>query len=156
MATVTCYLRASVDEVFDVISDPRTYPQWLVGAREIRSIDDGWPAVGTKFHHRVGLVGPVTVADNSEVVAIGAPGTLVLEVRARPLGRGRVTFTLTEEPTLDGRPLTHLTMDEVPIGAMAPLRPVLDPPTVGRNRTSLNALVAYLNTPPAARDRDSA
>ena len=39
--------------VFATLVTPETYPMWLVGAKHIRAVDDGWPAVGTKFHHRV-------------------------------------------------------------------------------------------------------
>ena len=62
--------------VFAVLVDPRTYPRWLIGAHEIRSIDADWPQPGSHFHHRVG-VGPFTIPDSSKVlgsVAHRAPG----------------------------------------------------------------------------------
>ena len=127
--------------VFAALTTPETYPQWLLGCQDIRAVDDGWPAARTRFHHRVGLIGPLTVADSTKVLEVDEPGRLVLEVRARPFGRGQVTFTL--QVTSDGG--TLLTIDEVPIGLLAPLRPVLDPVTVRRNEKSLGDLAAFLD-----------
>jgi uncharacterized protein YndB with AHSA1/START domain len=151
MAEVVRYVRLPIDEVFDAVSDPTTYPHWLVGAREIRSVEAAWPAPGTCFHHRVGLAGPLTVADSTEVVEVEAPRRLVLDARARPFGRARVRFDLAEEPDAGGDVITRVSIHEVPAGALAPLTPLLDPPTAARNRVSLNALVAYLNQPDARR-----
>src|SRR6188472_2881403 len=94
MVSVTRYAVAPIERVFEVISDPRTYPDWLVGAREIRSVDEDWPQPGSRFHHRVGLVGPLTIPDSTSSVEVEPPTRLVLEVRARPLVKGRVEFTL--------------------------------------------------------------
>lgn len=132
---------------FEALIRPQTYPEWLVGAREIRAVDADWPQVGSLFHHRVGLVGPLTVADSTKVLAIDAPHRLVLEVRARPFGRGRVEFTLEDVPPPAGGSCTRISIDEVPIGMLASAAPALDPLIIGRNTVSLNALVAYLNTP---------
>jgi uncharacterized protein YndB with AHSA1/START domain len=85
----------SPDEVFAVLVDPRTYPDWLVGADAIRSVDPGWPAPGTAFHHVVG-VGPFKIADRSEVRVIDPPRRLELEVMARPLIRAHVTFEVRD------------------------------------------------------------
>src|SRR5215204_4192576 len=118
--------------VFDALVTPETYPDWLVGCREIRAVDADWPEVGSRFHHRVGLVGPLSVDDSTEVLAIDSPHQLVLEVRFRPLGRGKVTFTL--EP--GGLQDTVVTFEEVPLGTLAPAKPVLDPITNHRTRPS--------------------
>jgi len=143
------------EAVYAALIDPRTYPEWLVGCRTIRAVDDGWPAPGTRFHHRVGLVGPVTVDDNSEVLAAEPPRHLALEVRFRPFGRGRVDFWLTTEQATPAEtgivpkprivPKTRIVMDEAPIGVIAPSAPLVAPLIAARNRTSLNALVAFLN-----------
>ena len=145
MATVRHTIHLPRSEVFAALVTPETYPHWLVGAREIRSVDDGWPAVGTAFHHRVGLVGPLKVADLSKVLAVEEPRLLSLEVRARPLGRGRATFELTEEPGPSG-PSTVVVLDEVPIGLLAPTKPLADPLTAHRNRRSLRQLEDHLLT----------
>ena len=139
MARTRRLLPADVAVVFGALTTPETYPLWLVGCQDIRSVDDGWPAPGTAFHHRVGLTAGVTVADATEVLEVEAPHRLVLHVRARPFGRGRVTFRLT--PTADG---TEVEVDEVPVGPMGLLTPVLDPFTDRRNARSLLRLERYL------------
>ena len=138
MAIVSRTIPLPPSTIFDALVDPTTYPHWLVGARDIRSVDDRWPEPGTAFHHRVGLIGPLKVADLSKVIEVDPPLLLSLEVRARPLGRGRATFSLRELAGAPGR--TEVTLDEVPLGALAPLRPVLDPITAHRNRRSLAQL----------------
>lgn len=143
MAVVRRTIACPRAEVFATLVTPETFPEWLVGAREIRDVDDGWPAVGTAFHHRVGLIGPLTVADLSKVVEIEEPRLLSLEVRARPLGRGRVTFTLIDQPGPEG-PQTVVEVDEVPIGLLAPTRPLADPLIAHRNRQSLANLAEFL------------
>lgn len=145
---VTRWALRSIDDVFDAISDPETYPTWLVGCRAIRSVDDDWPGEGARFHHRVGLVGPFAVNDSSEVLEVDRPGHLALEVRFRPAGRGRVDFRLTSDPAPDGTARTRIDMDEATIGLLAPASPLLGPLIEGRNRASLNSFVAYLNEHP--------
>lgn len=131
--------------VFAALADPETYPHWLIGARDIRSVDEDWPQPGSRFHHRVGLVGPLKVADSTKVLAIDEPHQLSVEVRARPFGRGRATFTLVEAAADGGDPATKLEIDEVPLGALAPLSPLLAPLTAARNRRSLDLLADFLN-----------
>ncbi len=154
MARVTRHVRASRDAVFDVLVRPETYPAWLAGCQEIRSVDASWPDQGSQFHHRVGLIGPITIPDSTAVLEIEPGRRLVLEVRARPLIRARAAFSLDDEPEEDGQPVTRITLDEVPVGPFAPLTPVLDPVIAGRNIVSLNALVAYLNAPVGSRSDD--
>lgn len=140
MTTATHVFDRDLPEVFHALADPRTYPEWLLGAKEIRSIDPTWPSPGSSFHHRVGIVGPVTIADSSSVLAIHAPEQLVLEVRARPVGRARVTFRLL--PRTDGSTEVHF--EEEPIGLARVLSPVAGPLAVARNHRSLDNLDRYL------------
>src|SRR5215213_8212494 len=122
------YIAAPPAAVFKVLLAPETYPDWVVGCRDIRGIDDEWPAIGSRFYHRVGIGGPLTVADNTKLVDLDPDRCLVLEVRARPLGRGRTTFIVEHEG--DG---TRITFEEVPIGTLAGVRPLLDPFATARN-----------------------
>lgn len=139
MSTVHHTFAQPIDEVFTALADPRTYPRWLVGAREMRSIDPSWPAPGSSFHHRVGLVGPLSIADSSSSCEIHAPDLLVLEVRARPLGRARVTFRL--RTVAAG---TEVAFSEEPIGAARLLAPIAGPLALARNHRSLQNLGAHL------------
>ena len=76
--------------VFDALVSPETYPEWLVGCREIRAVDTDWPAVQSRFHHRVGLVGPLTVEDSTKVLAIE---TAKFGIRVNMVNPG---YTVTE------------------------------------------------------------
>lgn len=137
---VTRHVLRPIDEVYATLTDPWSFPQWLVGCREIRAVDAGWPRAGTRFHHCVGLVGPLTVNDDTESLEADRPGHVAYEVRFRPFGRGRVDFWLAGAGSA-----TTIHMDEAPIGLLAPTAPLAAPLIAGRNRTSLNALVALLN-----------
>ena len=86
-------IAASPDEVFAVISDPRTYPDWVVGCDRIRGVDPDWPRPGTRFHHTIGA-GPAKVDDSTAIVRIEPPSLLTLEARAGGAGTARVTFTV--------------------------------------------------------------
>lgn len=145
---VTRWVLRPIDDVYDAIANPATYPSWLVGCRAIRSIDDHWPAEGAHFHHRVGLVGPLAVNDSTESLEATRPSHLALEVRFRPAGRGRVDFWLTNDPGPDGSVRTRIDMDEAPIGLLSAAAPALGPLIKGRNEASLNSFVAYLNEHP--------
>lgn len=145
MVSVHRTIPKPIGSVFEVLADPRTYPHWLIGARDIRSVETNWPEPGSRFHHRVGLIGPLKVADSTKVLDIDEPRMLSLEVRARPVGRGRATFNLRETTADGGEPATDLEIDEVPLGKLAPLSPVLAPVTAARNRRSLDLLADYLN-----------
>lgn len=143
MAVVDRTIDGSIGDLFGALVDPETYPHWLVGARDIRRIDAGWPAVGTAFHHRVGLIGPLKIADSSKVLEIDVPHVLSLEVRARPFGRGRARFELSELP---GNPAarTLVRLDETPIGLLGAATLLLDPLIARRNRRSLGQLADYV------------
>jgi uncharacterized protein YndB with AHSA1/START domain len=140
MATIDRLIDAPADEVWRALTTPETYPFWLVGCQAIRDVDEHWPQPGSAFHHRVGLAGPLTIADRTAVVEVLPGERLVLDARARPAGRARVTFTLDGQ---DGD-RTRLVFDEVPVGPLALAGPLLDPLTVQRNRRSLDQLDAFL------------
>jgi uncharacterized protein YndB with AHSA1/START domain len=137
VTTVSCSIARPPATVFAALVDPHTYPRWLVGARQIRSVDAGWPQAGTKFHHRVGIGGPLSIADSTSSLGVDPPNRLDLQVRARPLGRGRVTFRLRPEGEGEG---TALSFTEEPLGALRWLAPMLDPFTRVRNQRSLDLL----------------
>lgn len=141
MAVVGQIVARPAASVFAVLLDPETYPEWLVGCRDIRRVEPDWPAPGSRFHHRVGLGGPLTVADSTVVLDVEDDARLVLEVRARPFGRGRATFAIAAG---DDGATTTVTLDEVPIGLLSPTRPLADPFIARRNAQSLRNLAAYL------------
>lgn len=134
--------------MFDVLVDPTTYPHWLIGATEVRDVDQNWPARGSRFHHRVGI-GPLSLPDSTQVVACEPPNLLKLHVRARPLVSAYATFRVLATP--DG---CVVTLEEEPavrsIGNL--VRPVLDPLVHVRNHRSLRRLALLLG---AAHTRET-
>ncbi len=84
---------SSPDAVFAVVADGWRYADWVVGARRVRAVDESWPEPGSHFHHEVG-VGPFTVRDLTELEAIDPPHRIVLVVKVRPGGMGRVTISI--------------------------------------------------------------
>lgn len=136
MARNDTFIEATVAEVFAVLADPYRYDDWVVGAKEIRSADASWPTPGSVFHHSVG-VGPLSVRDNTKCVEVDPPNRIVLEARARPLGRARVEVLLAPEATG-----TRVTIDEVGTSPLLVrvLNPLLDPLIHARNAESLRRL----------------
>src|SRR5256885_6720222 len=82
--------------VWDVLADPPSYEEWVVGNKAIRDHDRAWPAAGSEFQHKVGF-GPFAVNDKTVSLEATAPRRLVMNVRALPIGHGVVTFELREE-----------------------------------------------------------
>lgn len=95
MARNEMHVRAPVEAVFDLLCTGRRYAEWVVGAKRIRSVDADWPRPGSRFHHTVGF-GPLKLDDSTSVVSVDAPRRIVLDARARPLGRATVAVELEE------------------------------------------------------------
>lgn len=137
MAAATITIDASAEDVFAVLADADSYGTWVVGSDTIRAADAGFPALGTRFHHRVG-VGPIKTDDHTEVLAVNRPFLLELRANARPFGIARVTLLMT--PRDGGR--TDVTIIEKPMGPIARVlfNPLTDPLVSLRNVESLRRL----------------
>ena len=138
MARNSTFIDAPPERVFEVLSDPRSYGEWVVGSREIRDVDRDWPRPGGRFHHTVGWLGPLTVADNTEVEEIDPPRSIVLRARTRPWAVVRVELYV--KPEDDGR--TRVIMYESTVGGLATraASTLLGLPLWGRNTESLRRL----------------
>lgn len=136
MATTTSHFAATPERVFSVLSDPRSYEYWVVGSKEIRHWDSGFPALGTSFHHTF-LIGPLPVRDSTTVLEVDPPRRLKLRARARPTGVAHVTLDLLPR---DGG--TEVSITEVPVeGVAARLHnPLQDKLIQSRNVESLRRL----------------
>lgn len=93
MARNSVHIDAPPARVFEVLCDPYRYPDWVVGASEVRDHDPEFPARGTRFHHRVGM-SPLTVSDHTEVIDVDPPRRIVLLAKARPFGTARIDIEL--------------------------------------------------------------
>jgi hypothetical protein len=144
MPAVSLHTAEAPASVLAVLADGWRYADWVVGAQRIRDVDDGWPSDGACIHHRVG-VGPLSIADTTEMLAWRPPATVVLEARVMPFGRARVTLSVTPEG--DG---SRLTMDEVPLDGPAKIfdLPGLNQLIVLRNTESLRRLARLAATTP--------
>jgi hypothetical protein len=109
MTSVSRQIAASADEVFAQLADGWIYASWVVGASHIRDVEAGWPAIGTRIHHRVGPW-PITIDDTTEVIDVLASTRLVLQARAWPTGEARVELTIEA----DGDDGCVVTMSEEP------------------------------------------
>lgn len=108
MARNRVHIDAPVETVWAVLCDPYRYPDWVVGAADVRDHDGAFPAPGSRFHHRVGLT-PVALNDHTEVLEVDPPRRIALKAKARPLGTARIDIELAGQ---DGG--TQVTMDERP------------------------------------------
>ncbi len=142
MATTRTVIGATRERVFEVLSDPYTYADWVVGSSEIRDADASWPAVGSRFHHSVGIW-PVRLKDNTKSVGVDPPRRLKMHARARPLGTASVELVLESEA--DG---THVTMHETAGDALSYLaiNPLTDWLVHLRNVESLRRLKRIAET----------
>lgn len=113
------------EHVFAVLSDPNRYPDWVVGASDIREFDESFPAAGSRFHHEVGL-SPFTLNDHTEVLEVEPPRRIVLRAKARPLGTALIEIELSDGNGASGG--TEVLMDERPADRLTAL--------VARNRVA--------------------
>jgi uncharacterized protein YndB with AHSA1/START domain len=125
---------APPDDVYAVLSDPDSYPDWLVGADRMRAVDPDFPKPGTSFHHSVGPGGPLTIDDRTESVAAEPNRHLGLMVHAGPF-HGRVDFRRSADGSA-----TRVRLTEQPTGPLALLTPLVRPSLAGRNKASLMKL----------------
>ena len=139
MATNTRRIKATPEQVWDVLADGWLYPLWVVGASRMREVDDHWPAVGAKLHHSVGSW-PLLLDDTTEVVDV-VPGSLLrLHARSRPVGTAEVTIRLEAAGAE-----TEVIIEEDAISGPGRLVPKLvrTPPLTWRNVEALRRL-AYV------------
>jgi uncharacterized protein YndB with AHSA1/START domain len=142
VATTRAVIGVPPERVFEILADPETYADWVVGSSEIRDADPEWPAVGSRFHHSVG-VWPLRVKDNTKVIDVDRPNSLKMHARARPLGTACVRLVL--EPDADG---TRVTMYETAGDALSRLaiNPLTDWLVHLRNVESLRRLKRIAET----------
>jgi NAD(P)-dependent dehydrogenase (short-subunit alcohol dehydrogenase family)/uncharacterized protein YndB with AHSA1/START domain len=95
MARNRIHVEAPIGEVFAVLADAERYPDWVVGAATVVEHDDGFPAAGTSFRHRVGLR-PFALSDRTEVLAVDPPRRIELHAKARPFGTAAIVIELSE------------------------------------------------------------
>jgi hypothetical protein len=109
VAVVNVLVERPREQVWDVLADGYAYQDWVIGTREIRAVDDGWPAEGTSIHYTVGW-GPLALRGRTTVRQVEKGRRLGLEADAGPLGSARIVIDLDEWG--DG---TVVVLDEHPL-----------------------------------------
>jgi uncharacterized protein YndB with AHSA1/START domain len=89
-------IKATPEQVWDVIADGWLYPVWVVGATRMRDVDATWPGVGAHLHHSAG-VWPAVISDSTEVLEVEPRRRIRLRARGWPLGEAEVELTLTAQ-----------------------------------------------------------
>ena len=136
MATNERFMLAPPQAVWDALADPGGYGYWVVGSKTIRGADPGWPAPGTRFHHKIG-VGPLTIADHTESLEARPPELLRLRAKGRPLGTAKVTLELRPR---EGGTLVRMTEHPDGLTRVLSLNPLVHVLTRARNAESLMRL----------------
>lgn len=85
MALHNILVRAHPKAVWDVLADPYSYDQWVMGTRKILDADAGWPEVGSSLRFEAGF-GPLRMRSETVVRDVDAPRRLELEADVWPLG----------------------------------------------------------------------
>lgn len=155
MSTQQTIVAVSPEQLWEVLADGWLYPLFVVGASRMRDVDPGWPAVGSRLHHSVG-VWPALIDDRTEVLAAEPPHRLVLRAHGWPAGAADVEFRLRASGSG-----TELAITEDVVSGPGRLFPkaLRDPQIAVRNRETLQRLrlVAEGRTALSSRSRvDSA
>jgi hypothetical protein len=117
--TETCRtINTTPERIFAVLADGWSYASWVVGAAHIRDVDAGWPAVGTRIHHRVGPW-PLQLDDQTMVRSLKPGKALELDAQMWPLGAAVIRLWL--EPV--SATSTRIHMDETLTSGIGRLLP---------------------------------
>jgi uncharacterized protein YndB with AHSA1/START domain len=95
VAVVNVLVPRPPEQVWEVLADGVSYADWVVGTSEIRSVDEGWPAVGTAIHYTVGA-GPLALRGRTTVRQNEPGRRLGLEADAGLLGTARIVIELSD------------------------------------------------------------
>ncbi|GAB3781860.1 SRPBCC family protein [Nocardioides ungokensis] len=129
-------IKTTPDRVWAVLADGWLYPLWVVGATRMREVDDGWPSVGSRIHHSVG-VWPMVLDDDTEVLECEPERRLKLRARGWPPGEADVELRLT---AVSGGTEVEMVEDITAGPARLVPKPVRAPLITWRNTESLRRL----------------
>ncbi len=138
MARNEIVIDAPPEQVYEVLLDPSAYPKWVVGAKQLRGVDRRWPRKGARFHHTIGA-GPVALDDSTKLLEKKPNRRVVLEVRIRPVGVGKVAIDL--KPKRRGRKTKVVMTEDLTRGPASWVRrPITSAAISARNAVSLRRL----------------
>ncbi|AOT62375.1 MULTISPECIES: SRPBCC family protein [Streptomyces] len=79
--------------VWEVLSDPDRYAEWVVGTEETTPLFGTWPEVGAALRYTVAL-GPYRFEGSTVVRRLEPPHRLELEARSGPAGTARIAIEI--------------------------------------------------------------
>jgi hypothetical protein len=124
------------DAVWSVLADGYSYAEWVVGTKEIHSVDRYWPEVGSSLRFTAGL-GRLSITDFTTSRLCVPGGRLELEARALPYGSVRISIEI-----LPWGEESVVIIDEHPLRGPTPLleNPLVEFGLTIRNRQMLRKL----------------
>lgn len=90
-------VKATPEQVWEVLADGWLYPLWVVGATRMRGVDESWPQVGARIFHSTG-VWPAIIDDETVVRAADPPSSLRLRAKGWPVGEAAVVIHVRPDP----------------------------------------------------------
>jgi hypothetical protein len=136
MARTEHLIAATPEDVFAVLADGWTYSDWVVGTAHIRDVDEGWPAPGSRIHHKAGPW-PLSIHESTVSLICEPPTRLVMRPRLWPFGEVTVHITLDDV----GEHTRIVIEEQFSGGPLLVLRNQLNDMVLGRrNRESLRRL----------------
>jgi len=136
MAVRNALIPYEPDAVWSVLADGSSYAEWVVGTKEIHSVDQNWPRVGSSLRFTAGL-GRLSITDFT-TSRLCVPGSrLELEARALPYGSVRISIEI-----LPWGDESVVIIDEHPLRGPGPLleNPLVEFGLTIRNRQMLRKL----------------
>jgi|SRR3954452_10757529 uncharacterized protein YndB with AHSA1/START domain len=142
MARDSVLVAAAPQRVFDILSDPFAYSDWVVGTRQILGAYGPWPQPGASLRYDAG-VGPLRVRDRTVVVAADPPHRLELMAKARPFPDAVITVEVRPAPGGSAVTLVEHAANPLLRLAMGPLGLAVSV----RNRLALRRLKRLVEEP---------
>jgi len=136
MSTKYRRFRCAPEDVARVLGNGWLYASWVVGASRMRSVDDEWPAPGSKLHHSVGTW-PLVLNDSTEVLEWEPDERMVLRARGWPIGVAQITIEIMPH---EAGCLVRMWEDAVSGPAKLIPKPIRDLLLDIRNRETLHRL----------------
>jgi hypothetical protein len=126
MAERKTHVNVPPRKVFGVLRDGQSYARWVLGTKDVRSVDARWPKVGSTLQFTAGL-GPLHLKDRTvvrgyrrnrllELEAFGKVlGSASVRIQVRPEGRGS-QVTIEEHPVHGPAAWAHNPLGELVLG----------------------------------------
>ncbi|MBK3641417.1 MULTISPECIES: SRPBCC family protein [Streptomyces] len=86
-------IKVAPEVVWDLLSDPNRYADWVVGTSSSRPVRGAWPRTGAAIRYQVRL-GPVRLSNETTVRFCDPGARLELEAYAGVLGTARIAIEL--------------------------------------------------------------